>query len=270
MKATGSLIGPDPWCSSRTTLRTDGIAQVRNLVIEVICERSRPLWQRIVSLGYAIDRIADAEIRDAAALMEDHLRYLRAGVFDGLLASQTGNPELQLETALELVVARLGADYTSPRFIECYREFMTGLGWNEKSTMAELAHRYQTALAHWFLPFVRQHEHVLENYLINYIFRTIFPHRKKRPDRRFELDSSRESMKSAYLLLATHYAIIRTLLIGMAAQHREKFGVEHAVKLVQSYSKAFLHSSNFDNTASEFFGRNGEDLTRRVAVLVMD
>ncbi|HYA16532.1 MAG TPA: flagellin lysine-N-methylase [Bryobacteraceae bacterium] len=248
----------------------DSVHRVRSLMMEVIRERSRPLWQRIVSLGCAIDRIADMEIERAAGVMEDHLRCLRTGALDELLLSQKGNPALQLETALELIVARLGADYTSPRFIECYREFMLGLEWNAKSSMEELAERYQGALRTWFLPFVREHEHVLENYLINYMFRTLFPYRKKRPDQRFAIDSSRESMKNAYLLLATHYAIIRALLIGLAARHREQFGPGQAVKLVQSYSKAFLHSGTFEKTASEFLDRNGEELTRKIAVLVMD
>ena len=114
--------------------------------------------------------------------------------------------------------------------------------------MEELAERYRAALERWFLPFIRQHEYVLENYLINYIFRTLFPYRTKRPDRQFAIDASRESMRNAFLLMATHYALIRTLLIGLAARHREQFGAGHVVKLVQSYSKGFLHSGTFENS----------------------
>lgn len=248
----------------------DNVHRVRSFVMEVIRERSRPLWQRIVSLGYVIDRIAGLEIARAAGVMEVHLAALRSGALDGLLSSHRANPALQLETALELVVARLGADYTSPRFIDCYRDFMLGLEWNENSSMEELAERYRAALERWFLPFTRQHEYVLENYLINYIFRTLFPYRMKRPDRQFAIDTSRESMRNAFLLMATHYALIRTLLIGLAARHRERFGAGQVVKLVQSYSKGFLHSGTFEKTVSELLCRDGEELTRRIAVLVMD
>ena len=244
--------------------------QVRALVIEVIRERSRPLWQRVVSLGFATDRLACVDMARAVTVMEDHLRKLRDGSLDEILTSQPGAPALQLETVLELIVARLGSDYTSPRFLECYREFMLGLAWTSQSSMEELGARYHAALHEWFLPFIGRHEYLLENYLINYVFRTLFPYRRKQPDQNFITDSGRESTKNAFLLLAVHYAIIRAVLIGMAALHKDKLSVDHAVQLVQSYSKAFLHSGTFETTAREFLDKNTEDLTRRIAVLVMD
>jgi lysine-N-methylase len=203
-------------------------------------------------------------------VMEDHLRRLRNGSLDEMLTSQPGAPALQLETALELTVARLGADYTPPRFLECYREFMRGLEWTDKSSMEELGGRYHYALHAWFLPFLRRHEYVLENYLVNYAFRTLFPYRRKQPDQRMVIDSSQGSMRHAFLLLGVHYAIIRTLLIGMAALHKEELSMDHAVRLVQSYSKAFLHSGTFEALASEFLDRNAGELTRKIAVLIMD
>jgi lysine-N-methylase len=248
----------------------DHLQRVRALVIEVIRERSRPLWQRIVSLGFAIDRLANVEMPQAAAVMEDHLRELKDGSLDDLLNSQRGNAILQLETALELIVARLGADYTAQRFLDCYREFMVGLNWTAHSSMEELADRYQHASRTWFLPFVSRHEHVLENYLINYVFRTLFPYRRKLPDQRVAIDSDRESMKLAFLVLGVHYALIRALLIGAAAFHRENLTIDHVVKVIQSYAKAFLHSGTFEGLASELLDKDAGDLTRKVALLIMD
>jgi lysine-N-methylase len=248
----------------------DGLNRVRTLMIEVIGERSLPLWQRIVSLEFAIDKIAGADAIRAVGIMEGHLSGLRQGLFQGIFASRQAAPAFQLETVLELIVARLRADYTSPRFLDCYGEFMRGLAWTNESTMEELAARYRQASENHFQPFVRRHEHLLENYLVNYIFRTLFPYRRKQSDQTFAIDSGKESIKNAFLLLAAHYAIIRTVLIGMASFHKDDLGIEHAVKLVQSYSKAFLHSSSFETAAVDFLKTNAECSTKGIAALVMD
>jgi lysine-N-methylase len=247
----------------------DYLKEVRRLAIEVIKDRSRPLWQRIVSLGYAIERLSSTGGAARARILEDHLRNLRAGLFDDVLNQQEAAPALQIEMVLELIVARIGTDYTSSRFLECYREFMQGLSWTAESSMDDLAIRYQSACHAYFLPFVRAREHFFENYLANYIFRTYFPWRRK-PGQVPAIDGSREAMTDAFLLLAVHYAIIRTVMIGMAALHKDELNVDHALKLVQSYSKAFLHSTSFDDAALEFLKKNPDDPIRKAAVLVMD
>jgi lysine-N-methylase len=248
----------------------DSLYRVRALVIEVIRERSLPLWQRIVSLGIAVDRLAGVDMTHAVTVLEDHLRKLRQGLFHDTLALHRSDPQFQLETVLELVVARIQSDYTAPRFLECYRDFMVGLAWTPESTMEELTARYCLSCQGSFLPFVGRNEHLLENYLINHIFRTIFPYRSKLPDQKFAIDSSIEMMRRVLLMLSVHYMIVRTLLIGMAALYKDKLGVDHAVKLVQSYSKAFLHSSSFETTAIEYLGEKFEEPASRIAVLIMD
>ena len=244
--------------------------QVRTLMIEVIGERSHPLWQRIVSLELAVEEIAGADTTSAVRIMEDHVNRLRQGLFQDIFASRQTAPAFQLETVLELIVGRLRADYTSPRFLECYGEFMRGLAWTNESTMEELAERYQQASEDYFQPFVHRHEHVFENFLVGYVFRTLFPYRRKLPNQTLAIDPGRESMKNAFLLLTAHYAIIRTVLIGMAALHKDNLDIGHAIKLVQSYSKAFLHSSSFETAAIEFLRTNPECSAHGVAALVMD
>jgi lysine-N-methylase len=253
--------------------RVDGGAEdcrhgVQALIIEAIRERSLPLWQRIVSLGFAVDRLAGLDMMNATAVLKDHLERLRRGAFDDTLATLKADSAFQLETVLELIVTRIGSDYTSPRFLECYRDFMHGLAWTAESTMEELADRHSRACRNYFLPFCESHEHLLENYLINYIFRTVFPYRTKLPGQKFAIDSSGVSMRNSFALLSVHYAIVRTVLVGMAALYKDNLTADHAVKLVQSYSKAFLHSTSFDTTALEYLEKNAGD--HKVAELVMD
>jgi hypothetical protein len=56
----------------------------------------------------------------------------------------------------------------------------------------------------------------------------------------------------------------------MAALHKDNLGTQHVVKLVQSYSKAFLHSTSFEAAATEYLGKNVGHAAGKVAELVMD
>ena len=215
-------------------------------------------------------RLAGLDLAHAVTVLEDYLKSLRQGSFEGMFGALKGDPAFRMQTVLDLVVARIGTDYTSPRFLECFKDFMRGLAWRPESTMEELADRYNSSSQNIFLPFARRHEHLLENYLINYIFRTVFPYRSRLPDQKSAIDSSRESMRHSFVLLAVHYAIIRAMLIGMAALHKENLSIHHVVKLVQSYSKAFLHSTSFEAAAIEYLEKNVVDPARKVAELVMD
>ena len=236
--------------------------QVRAVLIGLIKDRSVPLWQRIVSLGGAVDRIADVDTAEAAAVLKGHMSH-------ETLPVPRPDSVFQLETMLELIVARIGSDYTSPRFLACYRDFMVGLDWTPESSMEELAARYDRSSERYFLRFVKRHEHFFENFLISYMFRTVFPYRSKLAGRKFAIDCSTESMKHSFVLLVVHYAIIRTVLIGMAALHKDNLSMQHAVMLVQSYSKAFLHSTAFEASAVEYLNKTIGDPMRKVAELIL-
>ncbi len=249
----------------------DYLNEIRSLAIDVLKERSRPLWQRIVSFGFVTEKLAGADGAHSVTVLEDHLRSFRSGLFDAALNRQEAAPALQVEIILELIVGRIGSDYTSTRFLDCYREFMRGLNWTAESSMEELASRYQSACQNDFRPFVEEHPHLFENYLVNYIFsERLFPYRSRKPVQTPAIDSSLQSMRDAFLLLAVHYAIVRTVMIGMAALHKDKLSMDHAIKLVQSYSKAFMHSTAFEAAALESLGKIAESPARKVAILVMD
>lgn len=247
----------------------DLLFRIRKLLIALIQQRSLPLWQRIRAIGFAVDRLADVGLADAVPLLEDHLKSIKLGMFNDALAGPQPDSKFQLETVLEIVVARLSSDYTPPRFVGCYRDFLLGLAWTPDASMENLASRYDSACRRFFAPFVHAHPHVFENYLISYIFATVFPYRSKLASGKFAIDSSRESMQHSFVLLALHYAILRTLLIGMSALHGDNLKIEHATMLVQSFSKAFVHGA-FDSAAFEYLRKTVSDPASRVAELVMD
>jgi lysine-N-methylase len=132
---------------------------------------------------------------------------------------------------------------------------MQGLRWGPESSMEELDCRYREARVRDYLPFMKRHEYVLDNFLISYATRTVFPFGHRGIDSKIHIEYVADSVRRHYLLLAAHYAVVRTLSVGMAAFHGAGFGTEHVVKLVQSYAKTFMHSGSYPAKVFETLAR---------------
>ena len=81
---------------------------------------------------------------------------------------------------------------------------------------------------------MQRHPYLLENYLVNHVFRARFPVSKGGP-----LPSN---PLNEYVFMCLEFSAIKGLLIGSAAHHRDAFSLEHVVKIVQSVMKALEHN----------------------------
>ncbi len=76
-----------------------------------------------------------------------------------------------------------------------------------------------------------QHEYILENYLVNYVFKNCMP---------VDCTSPFESISKMVL----HYALIKLHLVGMAGHHKG-LTTDLVIKLIQSLSKTFEHNGTY-------------------------
>jgi lysine-N-methylase len=175
--------------------------------------------------------------------------------------------EKQLEVVLGLILDRIGSDFTSRRFLDCYREFMGGMEWTTESTMADLGRRYVEAQTTHFARIETAHPHIFENYLFNYLVKTLFPFGTKALAQKLGTENGRPSASTQYLLLMAHYAVLRTIAIGTAGFHGPEFSPELLRKVIQSGTKTFEHSLTFPRRALQSLSAKGFETPEDVAVL---
>jgi hypothetical protein len=72
------------------------------------------------------------------------------------------------------------------------------------------------------------------------------------------------------MVMMANYAIIRTVLIGMASLYQSAFGMDHVIKAIQSSTKAFQHSITFPANAIKILAGVGLKSGASMAVLVQD
>jgi len=247
--------------------------EVRDLFLQTIRTINYPRWQRLAILGLLAEEFnAIQKANQAAAtgeFIERSLRALRARMFDVARITEV-QPTIQMETILQLIFTRIASDFTTPRFLECYREFMIGIGWRPEKTTQELASRCAEAERRWYTPFMSRHEFMLDNFLFNYLSRTLFPYGHREINNKLRIDYVENAIRRQYLLLAAHYATQRILLIGIAAFHGVGFGTDQVVKLVQTYSKAFQHCTGYPEKALQILAANGITTVDQAVILIQD
>jgi lysine-N-methylase len=248
--------------------------EVRGLAVTLLQERMYPLWQRLLILAYFCDKLNEmAEAgndQDVPKIIQGYLDAALHRLFDDVLSKLEARPAVQFETTIELIINRISSAFTVRRFLDCYQELLWGLHWTQESTMADLVSRYQEAHSAYYVPLMQQHEHVMERYFINHVYRSAFPFDRLETNRRSGLHHISNSICTQYMLMITYYSIIKTVSIGMAAFHKSAFGLEHMIKIIQSSTKAFQHSTSFPMRAVEHLRGKGMNSALSMAVLIQN
>jgi len=261
----------DTSCQRESPDRYRFFRAVRRMVISLLQSRSYPLWRRLFLLGCfcaKLDETVAASGWDHADVLQAYVDNLNNDASGDLLTSSRMDPTAQLETVLELIVARISTDFNPRRFLECYQEFMNGIQWTSKSTMDQIGVHYAEAYSAHYAPFMSRHEHILEHYLVNYAHRTLFPFGLPESNQRLRNERVSSPILAQYMLMIANYAITNTVLIGMAGFHKSAFGTEHVIKALQSCTKTFEHSATFPGRAIEMLAEKAMTTPASLCVLI--
>jgi len=240
--------------------------EVRDLVVAMIQDRRRPLWQRLFLLGMLCKRLNEvgAEEEDAVPeILSSYWEIVASGALHDKLEKVLAQPAVQLDVVLRLIDHRIRAGSCGQRFLECFNEFLQGIGYSAGSTSASDAFHYVEAEAKYCAPFFAAHPHILENYLLNYVYRTLFPF-----GREASAHITPQGIFDEYMLMVTQYALVYGLLVGVAGHAREAFGEEHVVRLVQSFSKAVEHSPSYLKEINQLIASRGLGGPQGIAALL--
>jgi len=247
--------------------------EISSLIIWLLQQRAYPLPERLVIIGSLCDQLdemagtADGYSRTIEVL-EAYRDAADRDLFRDALNNHDPQPVAQLEMVLELIVGRIGSDFTPPRFLACYREFIQGMAWTAESSMDDLGRRYLSIFSRHYAPFMRENEYMLEHYLVTYVHGTLFPLGPQESNRELSAHHTAKTIRAQCLLMMTYYSIIQTILIGLAGFHESEFGAGQVIQLIQSFSKTFEHSVTFPERALQVIAHHGVKTCAGLAMLV--
>lgn len=218
--------------------------ELRIFSIELIQNRRYPLTDRLLILGLFYQNVQDLIDNSAVADIPSLIKNFRTLVQNDSLRDAINQipteSVAQIRLLKELIDVRIHIGIHNSRYLESFQAFLAGISFEENDGIDNIAARYQAAYNTYYKPFMDTHSYILENYLVNYIFKNTFPFH------------GNEHVLGNYFLLALHYSLIKMHLIGIAGFHKENFSVDHVITLIQSFAKVVEHNTRYLQIAFDY------------------
>lgn len=232
--------------------------EIRELAVDLLQNQALSLDDRTLLLGMFCRRLNEAitegRVHDIPGISEEYRRVQADEKVAEMLAGVPTQVELQVKLAKELADERFAQGITSQRYLENFAWFLAGVGCTRGSSFEDVAARYRQAYEEYYLPFVNEHGYILENYMVNYVFRNLFPFDQK-------------NILDAFVMLAVHYAMIKLQLVGVGAFHKG-LTPELAVRVIQAFAKTVEHNSAYLARVIELLSAGGYNTLPWMAILV--
>lgn len=212
---------------------------LRVFTIEVLQNRDFAFPHRMIILGLfceeiqkLIDKKQDTEmniqntIEQFRTMIESNQELKDYNTFPA-------DQEFQFVLLNNIISRNLDSINSNQRFKECvedYLEGMSSVGIPHNSNQTSLVDLYANAFQRYYQPFMGQHEYIMENYAVNFIYSHLFP------------KSQNSDLFENYILLVSHFALIKLLLVGGSAKHRG-LTTDIVLKAIQSFTKISVHSN---------------------------
>ena len=232
---------------------------LRIFSVATLQDRRYHVWERLVMLGIFYDRVQDAIQKEQANQIPDliavHKNLLDDGSSKTIIQGIPVQNTFQMELLKKIADKRYFSGVSNQRYLECFGEFLIGIQYTADSTVEEIGQRYHEAWQKYYEPYMREHEYILENYLVNYVFKNLFPF------------TAEKSVFDSYMMLIIHYALIKMLLIGVAGYYKG-LNDEIVIKLIQSFVKTVEHNQKYLYEIADLMKQNKFNTMAYMAVLI--
>jgi lysine-N-methylase len=235
------------------------IVDLREFTIKLLQTRMYTLDERLVILGIFCDEVQQLLKQKKPNQLSSLIHSYENWITNESLKKKLG--QLPKQINLQFKILKLLIDYRityeglqSERYLSCYSEFIEGLQFSKDEEEEQFVTQYNESYLQYYQPFMKQHEFILENYLVNYVFREVFP-------------SEIHDCFDQYVRLVLQYTIIKMHLIGIAAFNKG-LNVELIIKLIQSYSKAVEQDFDYYDSICTALKKEGYNTMAYMAILI--
>ena len=235
---------------------------LRFFSIQLIKCRDYEMWERLLILGLFYNELQEKvdknRVGEIPALVESYQDMATSGVFNGILNEFESQTAIQLRLLKEMTSKDIFNIKTQKRFMVCLDEFSQGIHSDQTANDEEILDYYKEAYNNYYKPFMDKKGYMLENYLVNIMFKNLFPF------------SGKNGLFENYLIIALHYSIIKMILIGMSGYYKQDFNEKHVIKLIQSFGKVLEHDRYFFKLAFDALEKSGFKELSHIAILIKD
>jgi lysine-N-methylase len=237
---------------------------LRAVIIFTLQHRALSLDTRLLLVGLFLESI-DKQASTFDTKTIELLPQLTDDFCQLLLHGETIEQELRQLPSEDALCLKIFAEImntnpegTSQRFSRCITEAAQGFLAQADTTLTpeEMVSRIKHVAKEQLAPFLKEHSHILENYLVHTVFHSLFPFKN-------------EPLLQQYVKLVCHYLVIKTCLLGLTAFHGQ-MTEELVIQVIQSYSKLSEHNATYPARVLSILEKNGFTEFRKIFLLILD
>ncbi|MEH7464426.1 flagellin lysine-N-methylase [Bacillus thuringiensis] len=232
--------------------------ELRIFSIQVIQDRSYTLAERLIILGMFCQNIQkqidQGDVHGIPTIIANFNNWMSNPGMKESLDKVPTHLAIQMELCKELVEHRIAQGIASQRYADCAKEMVQGIQYKKELTIEENTKNYKKAYEEFYEPFMTEHEYILENYLVNHIFKNMFP-------------LGHTTLFNDYVMLVIHFSMIKLHLIGMAGFHKG-LTTDLVIKLIQSFAKTVEHNPTYLKMILDLLKKNEFTTLPHMAILV--
>ncbi|MTV49896.1 hypothetical protein GJ688_13025 [Heliobacillus mobilis] len=212
------------------------IERTRQFVFSCLQSRGYSVDDRMLLLGFFCESLArvlpDDRAKKLPAIVEDMDSFLME---PKTLKINYHLPKRDRRNLQRDLLDTLSEFNQQNRFYQGFSQLLTqsfcGLdaGSNAKTKRDKA---YYDAEGTYYHPLIQEHEYILENFLVNRVYNMVFPFMTPNP---FD----------QYITLCLTFMLVKNLLVGLAAFHKEHIQVEHMVELIQTLTREEERNSSW-------------------------
>lgn len=233
---------------------------LRIFMIQLLQNRKYPLAERIFILGtfylHVQNKLDSGQQDEIPTLIQTYQGLIDKGDIIKSMKEIPVNTLFQLNLLKEIMDERLGFGMHM-KYREYLEQWVKGMNYTGGEDQAENARYYREAYENYYRPFIQKHEHVLENYLVNYAYMSLTPFKH------------RIGVFNDYIFLVLHYALIKIHLVGIAAFHKG-LNMDTAIRFIQAFSKNIEHDKLYLSHIHHLLQENGLNTLTHMAMLLKE
>lgn len=237
---------------------------LRIFIIQLMQSRQQSIEIRLIVLGLFLQKFEQLKPneleQELPSVMQDYLNRLDNEEFIESLKNIKGNLNFQVNLARELIRYRMSDGVTWEKYVVILQQLIEGLELeeddnNEIKDMETTIAKYQESYSNLYKAFMKDNEYMLENYVVNYVFKNLFPY-------------DYNSLFESYMMLVIHFTLIKLHLIGMAAK-QQQLTQEMVIECVQQLAKIVEHNPSYLQGVHEGMETSGYNSMGHMFVMIM-
>ncbi|MCR6523193.1 flagellin lysine-N-methylase [Lysinibacillus capsici] len=220
---------------------------MRIFVIQILQNRQASIESRLLVLGIFMRKMqtteeSDWEQRLPLYISECNDILNRAASFG--IHKYLPSDEEMINIIYRLLEFQKEYELFNRRFDECIAQLEEGLQLNGGDTVEQSVALYKQSVQNYYKPFFEEKDYILENYLVNYVFKNSLP-------------QSQMSFVKEYEQLFMWFLFIKGTLIGLGSYH-QGLSEEIVLKFIQSFTKTLENNKDFRKLMKSILEREND------------